>query len=585
MKKYIKIIFSSIVLFAAISGCEKEFLERYPLDAVSSEDFFKTVNDLRVYIDPFYLSPGFEANMSYRKSGISELDSNSDIQTDGSDISSRLRGTRTIPSSGGNWNGNYDWVRRINYFFDNYKRIEDEFDDYKHYVGEAHFFRALTYFQIMVEFGDAPWYNHTLGTGSEELYDPRTPRNIVADKIIADLDSAALYLSEDRVAGGTRIDKWYALGFQSVVALYEGTWEKYHAGDPFGVSNADPEKYLNKAVEAAEAVMNSGRFALYSTGNPEKDYYDFFIQQDYSSSNSVLFWHKFSRDLDYFNEYNSIHKYPQDRGLLTKGLADSYLCIDGDPISVSPLFAGYDTITDEMNNRDPRLIQTFFHPDYPWLIEEEDTTTWGEGIFINIHSNNSLRCATGYMFRKFYNPDTEFQKNEDEENPVIRFRYAHVLLNYTEAKAELGVLNQGDLDKSINLLRDRVGMPHLDLANIATDPDWDFKDVSDIINEIRRERKVELAIEGHRWNDIARWAAADELIVGKRPKGINGNQFPEDSRIRTSISLDNDGFLDPFQEAMPDGWGFDVNRDYLNPLPLNELTLNTNLVQNPGWQQ
>ena len=135
MKKYIKIIFSSIVLFAAISGCEKDFLERYPLDEVSSADFFKSVNDLIVYIDPFYLSPGFEANMSYRKSGISELDSNSDIQTSGSSISSRLRGIRTVPSSGGSWNWDYRWVKRINYFFENYQKCEDEFVDYKHYVG------------------------------------------------------------------------------------------------------------------------------------------------------------------------------------------------------------------------------------------------------------------------------------------------------------------------------------------------------------------------------------------------------------------------------------------------------------------
>lgn len=476
MKKYIKIICSSIVLFAAISGCEKDFLEKYPLDQVSSGDFFKTVNDMIVYIDPFYLSPGFEANWSDKKSGISELDSNSDTQTGGTSISDRLRGTRTVPASGGSWNNNYRWVRRINYFFDNYKKIEVEFAEYQQYVGEAHFFRALTYFQLLVEFGDVPWYNHVLGTDSEGLYDPRTPRNIVADNIIADLDSAALYLSEDRVEGGTRIDKWYALGFQSVVALYEGTWEKYHDGGPFGVSNADPDKYLNKAVEAAEAVMNSERFALYSTGNPEKDYYDFFIQQDYSSSNSVMFWHKYSRDLDIYNEYNSIHKFPNDRGLLTKGLADSYLCTDGDPISVSPLFAGYDTIIDEMKDRDPRFVQTFFHPDYPWLIEENDTTTWGDGIFNKIHTNRALNCATAYMFRKFYNSNTEFHGTEDEENPVIRFRYAHVLLNFAEARAELGVLNQGDLDRSINLLRDRVGMPYLDLANIATDPDWDFKD-------------------------------------------------------------------------------------------------------------
>lgn len=584
MKKYIKIIISSIFLFTVISGCEDDLLEKYPLDQVSSADFFKTVNDLEVYINPFYLSPGFEAKVSYRKSGISESDGNSDTQTSGTAINERLRGTRTIPSSGGNWSWYYNWVRRINYFFENYGKCEADFADYQQYVGEAHFFRALTYFQLVKEFGDVPWYDYVLETDSEELYDPRTPRNIVVDNILADLDTAAMYLSVDKVSYGTRINKWYALGFQSEVALYEGTWEKYHAGDVFAVADADPDKYLTKAAEATEAIMNSGLFQLYSTGNPEKDYYDFFIKRDYASSKATLFWQKYVLDLGVFNEFYSIHKYPQNRGLLTKGLADSYLCTDGDPISVSPLFAGYDTITSEMSNRDPRFLQTFFHPDEVWLIEDDGTTTWGDGIFNRIHSNNSLKCATAYMFRKFYNPNTEYHIPESEENPIILFRYAQVLLNFAEAKAELGQISQTDLDISINLLRDRVGMPHLDLAAISTDSDWDFPDVSDIINEVRRERKVELAIEGRRWDDIARWAAADELIVGKRPKGMNGNQFAEDSKIRKSISLDNDGFLDPFQVAMPEGWGFDVNRDYLDPLPLSEFTLNTNLKQNPGWQ-
>jgi hypothetical protein len=580
MTRYIKLFFSSIVLIALLSACEKDFLEKYPLDEVSSADFFKTTNDLIVYINAFYLSPGLE--MEYRKSGLSNTDVNSDTQMEGSDIDERLRGTRTIPSDGGNWTDYYSWVRQINYFFDHYKKCEDSFDEYKQYVGEAHFFRALLYFKLMQSFGDVPWYSSVLGTDSEGLYAPRTPRNIVADNIIADLDTAVLYLSKDKVEGGTRINKWYALGLQSQVALYEGTWERYHAGDVFGVSSPDPDKYLQKAVEATESIMNSGLFELYSTGNPETDYYNFFLQRDYSSSKSVLFWHKFSRDLNLFNEYNYIHKYPRNHGNLTKGLADSYLCIDGNPISVSPLYEGNDTIIDEMRNRDPRMLQTFFQPDDPWFIKGNDITTWADGLWNIIYSNYQLECATGYMYRKTYNPDDAYQSPEDEENPVIRYRYAQALLCFAEAKAELGNITQSDLDKSVNLLRDRVGMPHLILGSITTDPDWDFDDVSDIINEIRRERKVELAIEGLRWLDIARWAAADELIVGKRPKGINGYQFPEGSAISV-VPLDEDGFLDPFQRALPDGWGFKINRDYLDPLPLNELTLNPNLTQNPGW--
>src|SRR5690606_27744388 len=100
------------------------------------------------------------------------------------------------------------------------------------------------------------------------------------------------------------------------------------------------------------------------------------------------------------------------------------------------------------------------------------------------------------------------------------------------------------------------------------------------INEIRRERMVEMALEGLRWDDIARWAAADELIVGKRPLGTTAAQFP----ITPSFPSDDHGFLDPFQAALPEGYRFDVGRDYLNPIPLNELTLNPSLTQNPGWE-
>jgi starch-binding outer membrane protein, SusD/RagB family len=124
-----------------------------------------------------------------------------------------------------------------------------------------------------------------------------------------------------------------------------------------------------------------------------------------------------------------------------------------------------------------------------------------------------------------------------------------------------------------------VGMPNLLLTDIENDPNWEFPALSPIVNEIRRERKVELALEEFRWDDIARWAAADELIVGKRPKGAKAAQFP----ITPVLPVDANGFLDPFQHALPVGYGFKLDRDYLNPLPQNELTLNNKLTQNPGW--
>jgi hypothetical protein len=166
-----------------------------------------------------------------------------------------------------------------------------------------------------------------------------------------------------------------------------------------------------------------------------------------------------------------------------------------------------------------------------------------------------------------------------EETPSIQYRYAEVLLNYIEAKAELGQITQAEIDKTIKKLRDRVGMPNLLLANIETDLNWEFPSLSPVLNEIRRERKVELALEDFRWDDIARWAAAEELIVGKRPKGAKAAQFP----VPPVLPTDANGFIDPYRNALPNGFGFKVDRDYLNPLPQHELTLNRNLKQNPGW--
>ena len=573
MRKYSIVIVISIVLVFLTTACEKNLLDQRPLDQVSVKDYFKSTLDLQTYVNQFYeydLWPitgtrGLWCWESYFPGDNLII---ADYQNE------TLMGIRTVPSDGG-WD--YSGVRNINYFFDNYRRCEDDFEEYKQYVGEAHFFRALIYYQLLKKWGDLPWYGTVLETNSEDLYAERDPRNEVADKIIADLDTASLYLSEDRLEDGTRVNKWYALGLQSRVALYEGSWEKYHAGDPFGVSNADPDKYFRKVIEAAEKVMNSG-IELYSTGHPDRDYYDLFSLEDYGSINSVLFWRKYSVELEYSNTYNAWGSRPNGLGV-TKELADAYLCTDGKSISVSPLFGGYDTITNEMKNRDPRFGQTLFTPDAPWKINSKgEVITWGEGIWPKLNINSSYNCPTGYIHRKGYNAKEEASNLGGESTPMLLFRYAEVLLNFAEAKAEMGTINQADIDKSVNLLRDRIGMIHLDLSDISVDPNWNFPDLSPIINEIRRERRIELSFEGIRGDDLFRWAAADELIIGKRPKGIFAKQL-----VLKTYPEDANGFVDPFLNVIPNGWGFNPNRDYLSPLSQKELTLNPNLKQNPGW--
>lgn len=573
-------LFSIGMLLIILSACQEDLLDKSPLDTVTSVHFFNAKDDFEIYMNGFYarnviLGP----TLTWRR-GIysSEVNSDNQINTVFEGIDLRLNGSITHPpSSGGGWD--YSEVRKINFFFDNYRKCKDDFEEYKHYVGEAHFFRAVIYFRLLQKFGDVVWLDKVLNVDSEELYNSRTPRNIIADNIIADLDTAALYLNEEIGSEGPRMNRWYALAFQSRVALYEGTWEKYHAGTPFGVSNANPEKYFTKAVEAAEEVMESGLFKLYSTGNPERDYHDLFGLTNYSNSKEVLFWKKNKKDLGVSASYNYFGLYPENEGL-TKRLVDSYLCIDGQPISFSPLFAGYDTIINEFKNRDPRLAQSVWGPEAPWKIDGTDTIYWGDRIWPNLNSTSKFSSPTGYANRKGTNPLVETQENTGEDGGVIFFRYAEVLLNFAEAKGELGTLSQSDIDRTIRLSRERVGMPNLEIGSISNDPDWDFPDLSPVINEIRRERRIELVSEGIRWDDVARWAAADELIAGKRPKGIKvGNQIP-----KNTFPVDDEDFLDPYADAIgSDGYGFDVNRHYLDPIPTNEIVLNSNLEQNPGW--
>ena len=573
----------TIAVLLMLTGCES-YLDRSPLDTITTVDYWKTVNDLKLYVNQFYplAFDGLSFGICLHYADVESDDMVSFLVPN-----RRLKGTRVVPPAGG-WD--YSTIRSVNYFMANYEKCEDDFELYKRYVGEALFFRAFFYFKLVQEYGDVPYIDKPLETNSPELYMARTPRNEVIDHIVEDLDKAIEYLPSGKQLGGTRLSREIAQLFKARVCLYEGTWEKYHAGDPFGVSKPDPEKYLQLAADAAVAVINSGLYSVYSTGNPMWDYF-IFAKVDYSANPEVMLWRKYdlNKGLGNARQYYIATGGGSGTGF-TKAFVESYLCTDGRPITLSdetpnPLYQGDGDLTKVHTNRDPRFVQTILTPGFPYQIHGTDTTFF---VRAAVDQPPFTCCPTGYQQGKMLNWDPIHHKSPDTVydgfTGWILFRYAEVLLIYAEARAELGVLTQADIDLSIKPLRDRVGMPNLDLANIETDPNWLFPDLPGYLNEIRRERRVELVGEGFRWHDIARWAAADEAIIGRRPLGAKFNSIDYPDLSPDDFNLTDD-YFDPLKNELGEGgYAFDPNRDYLSPISTEELTLNPALVQNPGWK-
>jgi starch-binding outer membrane protein, SusD/RagB family len=560
----------SIIILTGLSmvfySCQEDWLDRDPLDQVTEAAFFKKPGDFMVYVNRFHPQTGGTYSWG---------DVQTDVQITNNSLPERLLGLSTINSGPGY---SYGDIRRVNYVIGKAHEWQGEFNDIKQAVGEAHYFRALFYWGLLRNFGSVQWIDKVLTMESPELFGTRDPRDLIADNIIADLDTAAMYLMTDRGNGYSRLNKWFALLLQSRVALYEGTWQKYHAGTPFGVSNANPQKYLNKAAAAAKEIMDSGIYSLHSTGNPGSDYYNTFNWRDNTNNPEAMRWTKMDVTLNITAHRKLFTLATPDAKGLTKELVDQYLSTDGLPIAVSPLYQGDNTIENEAKNRDPRFAQTIWTQGSVWYDFEDGRITYYTTAFNRLFQDNIYSTPTGYQQRKQYLELIKYHSSQEEESPTVNARYAEVLLNYAEAKAELGTLTQEDLNISINRLRNRVAMPHLMLNNIVHDPNWQYPDLSPIINEVRRERLVELVSENFRQDDLFRWAAM-KYLIGKRPIGAKSAQFNNDPKLPVTA----DGHLDIFKNAHPNGYQFKLDRDYLWPIPESQRTLNPMLGQNPGW--
>jgi hypothetical protein len=537
-------------LVAISAGCKKD-LDLKPLDQISDASFWKTSNDFRLFANDFY--NGLQGAHNY-------TENNSDIAFGGGP-NSVSNGSYLPQANSALWDNSYKYIRATNYLLQKSQesKLGAEID---RWVGEALFFRAYNYWNLVKSFGGVPKIDKVLDVTSPELYTVRSSQAEIIDFILADLDNAISKLPlQSQLTGDEigRVTQGAALALKARASLYQGTWAKYH-------QEGDADKYLTAAIDASEKMISSGEYALYTEKGADSYKYLFILQGD--DSKEVILakryyanraTHNWTREL-WFN-----YMVP------TKTLADLYLAKDGLPISKSSLFKGYGTLTSEFQDRDPRMSMTFVVPGSTIFFEGGLMQPTYPGF------NGSNATHTGYMIRKFLDETldaTQFRGEYDFKE----FRYAEVLLVLAEALYEKnGSISDADLDRTINVIRARVNMPALTNSQVTTNG-------LDMLTEIRRERTVELAFEGFRRDDLRRWKIAETVM----PQSIRGVKFVgteyqtkyPDLQVGTDIKVDANGFI----VAEPASNRSFLPKDYLDPLPLQQIQLSQGtLTQNPGW--
>ncbi|HEY0608058.1 MAG TPA: RagB/SusD family nutrient uptake outer membrane protein [Chitinophaga sp.] len=548
-----------LFLFAVICcSCNKD-LNLVSQDSITDATFWKTGNDFKLAANNLY--NGLDR--------FGEEDTESDIafNVPNSVSNGNLQPTETS----GQWNTSYTYIRSANNIIEKGAGTTDT--DIKRYVAEAKFFRAWYYWKLLRIYGGVPLITKVLSTGDPELFTPRATRMETTDLILKDLDEAKddLPLQSDLSAPDIgRISKGAALALSARIALFEGSWEKFRG-------EAGANKYLDKAIASSGEVINSAAYTLY-TGSGAQSYRYLFLEPGDDSRECILD-RRYARNI---LGQDAPYMYDQDGYNPTRKLADLYLDKNGLPITATgTVFHGYSTFTSEYQDRDPRMTMTMIIPGtltnrvfYPVT----KVANWPDKPQRNFN--------TGYILYKYMSEDPVANNSGrlgdaslfDFDRHLIR--YAEVLLIYAEAIFEKnGAISDNDLNLSVNKLRDRVNMPHLTNAFVAGNH-------LDMRTELRRERTVELALEGFRYDDIRRWKTAEaELPQDIKGIKITGADWATRAPYSDPVYLskvDANGFLIAEKDRK-----FDPAKDYLQPLPTKEVAFYTangkTLEQNPGW--
>lgn len=575
-------IINALFLSAAIAciSCE-DMLDYQPKDRLSPDTYFKTETDCELWTNNYYtVFPSAEGIYSEPYDVIVR-----DVLAD------EISGVRKPMPTDGNWN--WKKLREMNFFLSRASQVEDESVRLE-YEGLTRFFRAYFYFEKVKRYGDVPWVDRPLGSDEEELYEGRDPRESVMEKVMEDVDFAIANLPE--VQNVYRVTRWTARALKSRIALFEGTFRKYHGLDGY-------EEFLQACVNASEPFL-TGPYSIYTSGSTP--YQDLFTSQNAIGTEIILARAYTSAISGMTHDVNGhLTGATMGRPGMTRNVVNMYLMRDGSRYTDQADYATK-TFVEECKNRDLRMAQTLRTPGYKRIGGSKELAP------------DLSRSTTGYQLIK-YLTEERYDANKASTNDMPLFRLAEVLLNYAEAKAELGTLKQADLDNTIRPLRVRAGLPDLDMeeANAHPDPylsssETGYANVTGankgVILEIRRERTLETPMEGLRYWDIMRWKE------GKRfEKPIEGLYFPGTGEY----DLDGNGSVDVciYDTEKAPGNSADVlylklgsgivlsgetsgnvlahstqqriwneERDYLYPIPTDDRVLTQGAIsQNPGW--
>ena len=552
MRKIFPILLAVIVLM----GCKKDFLDRFPLDTLTDDTYWTNENNVRTFAWGFYPAyfSGYGSGYTWGRY-FSGQSLNDDFAP-----TSPAQFTKNVPASGGGWS--FTWVRKANIFIDRIQRAPMSDEAKKHWTGIGRFFRGMEYYDLVRAFGDVPWYGKELNESSPELYKPRDPRSQVMDSVLADFKYAAENVRVSDGTAGLTVNKYVVMAFMSRVFLYEGTFEKYH-----NINATKANEFLEASKWAADQVITSGKYSLNS------DYRKNFNSLSLAGNKEVLLYREYTEGL-LTHSLNSYVNLEAQSGI-SKDAVESYLANDGLPISISPLYKGDKTIQNVFTDRDGRLYKTVV----PTLRLNGEVPNYS---------------TSGYSILKFLNDEiADLAIGSSNLNPTDApvIRYGEVLINYAEAAAELGNITQADLDKSVNVLRDRpdVLMPHLTVAVGFDDPDRD-PTVLPLLWEIRRERRVELMMEGFRLDDLIRWKKLEYTDTQGNPDiNLGAWIVKADHPKLKDVRLLNDaaeGYINPAWKPETQRL-FNDPKVYLDPLPINQIKLyldqGVTLTQNPGW--